>query len=248
MRAFLLPTLAIRNTLWYKARMQVSASRAWAVVMVVVALVTDWMLTDYLLRAPVGVFVYLPLAVVITWPSFILARALWWAKRPRSATTFRSGAIECAVQAGLLLLSIGCIIAVPATYGQVSYALCHRDPIGIGSDVDRPPCETRELALRDNGHGVVASVRQTMCSGNWDPILMYFVFVHRSGEPNTRENLVFRYEDYVGPDIPPPAVSWMAATNLRIEAHGYILLITKRRVRAGNVSITYRVQPKFALQ
>src|SRR5690242_6056047 len=99
-------------------------------------------------------FVYLFVAFLLTWGSIIGAWRLWAAK-PTRASTFQSYA-GFAIEAGPLLLSIICIVAVPVIRMGVTHAPVY-DPIGVGSDVGTPPCETHEIAQRANANGVVAS-------------------------------------------------------------------------------------------
>jgi len=99
---------------------------------------------------------------------------------------------------------------------KLAAALAVVAALAYGDDVARGPCSSRTTETVPNGRGLAASVRETSCSGNWGDDVMYFVFVHPAGLPNTRQDLVYRYT--VNPEgyLEPPTVRWITPASLRI--------------------------------
>lgn len=190
-------------------------------------------LADSFLTSPPGAFVYLLTAFPWDLVNFSTAVfSLTWRGRP-------SATVRAVQVVTIIGLSVGCVWYTPAVLGQFIYSHYHSDPIGSGDDVARGPCVSSRIASSENGAGLEAEVRQTECSGNWDGDLMYFVFVHRRGEPNAKKNLVFRYAADASTSTGPPTTAWKSNNRLLISAHGDIVSITYQMLDTKDISIAY---------
>jgi hypothetical protein len=121
-----------------------------------------------------------------------------------------------------------------------------RDP--IGQTTDNPPgyawgpCERFELPSTFNKNGTVASARFTECPIVYvDSDFMYFVFVHKIGESDSRENLVLRFHSADGTDA-TIRVAWLDNARLKISAWN-VGVITKQRTMIEGTSIVYSIDP-----
>ena len=100
---------------------------------------------------------------------------------------------------------IGCSILTP-----------HDDAVGVGDDLGAGPCQTQEILKVPNRYGESAYVRNTACYGEHDVLVTFFVFVHRAGIKNSRENLVLRYRPTPPYSDTAPRIRWISKTVLSI--------------------------------
>ena len=187
---------------------------AGATILILLAIVATALLGDYYLHGPWLFWpVYLAEAFACTWGCYLLAVLIWTCGRP--VPPFGGSILaRLGVHIAIVAVSVVSIYAVPNIGEELTFRLHHEDPIGVGDDVARGPCRTRQVATVPNRRGLVAEVRETYCYGNWDGDLMYFVFLHSPGLPNTKQNLVFRYVADTLPDTKPPVISWTAPHRL----------------------------------
>lgn len=116
------------------------------------------------------------------------------------------------------------------------------DPIGDASDPDwdRTRCHSEERFTRFNGAGKVAAFRESVCENFGgafsSPTVRYYVFVKGLREDSNRQNLVFRMKDAAeGP--PPPVVTWLSPSRLRISYAGPLSNVDKRVTEIHGVGI-----------
>jgi hypothetical protein len=183
------------------------------------------------LAAPVGAFIYFPAAVMLNILGFSLALWLLLARRGNSALV-ASGVL------GVIALTASSVIGVPFATFTIIDKLYHSDPIGVSDDVALGPCKTRSVSATKNQNGLIADVRETYCSGNWDGDLMYFVFVHEPGGRDTKQTLVFRYRADTLPSTKPPTAVW-SSNRLAIAAHSNITDVTYQMLDTKDISIQY---------
>ncbi|MDP9018892.1 MAG: hypothetical protein M3N19_11305 [Candidatus Eremiobacteraeota bacterium] len=116
-----------------------------------------------------------------------------------------------------------------------------RNRIGDAKEYDRfYPCGRSELIV-PNGKAIVAAVRRVHCAIWGAPSEFdYFVFVHKSGEPDDRASLVFRYSRDDGEkyeDI-APSLTWSSPSELRI-GMGIRPTSTFLQTQKNGVTVTY---------
>lgn len=92
--------------------------------------------------------------------------------------------------------------------------------------------------------GLVAVLRDANCPGYFAQGTAYYVvFVHRIGEANTKENLVFQYTPGFDGDTLSayPKIVWTGPNELKIDAPGVIEGIWCQRDIGAGVGITYKL-------
>jgi hypothetical protein len=147
---------------------------------------------------------------------------------------------------GLLAVLFGSgLFAVIILLARMS-AFAPWDPIGNASGVSST-CQLDDLAPIRNRRGDVAVLRSAGCPGIFEQgIGFYMVFVHRVGEANNRQNLVFQYTpgslsglsgDFTS--APLPSVKWMSDSSLKIATKGQLLEIVKQRNHIDGIEIRY---------
>lgn len=211
-----------------------------AAAFVAAAIVFVWQAGNYYLVAPPGVFMYLPLATACAFLGFFVATLVLVWKRPLPSGMSKASHFG-ALAAVIVTCTIVCVFGVPFLASGVEFLVFHADPIGKGDDVSRGPCTSKDLDF-PNRRGLVASVRETYCSGFWDGDQMYFVFVHPTSVANAKSNLVLRYVGDTLPETTLPQVKWLSTRNLQI-ASGTNHLSSERdykRFEILGASIVYR--------
>jgi hypothetical protein len=136
-----------------------------------------------------------------------------------------------------LIAILGCAVTWTSCSGTDTTVW---DPIGVGGDSGLGPCDAKEVAELPNGHGLVAAIRRTICSGAKDVIAEDYIFVRRIGQKNTAQNLVFRYSETSRSGDKVADIHWAAQSVLGISTGPYwISQVTKKRTVAEGVAIVY---------
>lgn len=206
-----------------------------------IAIIATALLGDHFLTAPIGVFAYLPAAAVFLCVGYLsgLFVLTWNTRLP----PFGGSLVErLAIYGAIIVATAVSVVAVPTATFALEQRMFHSDPIGVGDDVARGPCGSRDVRSTPNGRDLVAVVRETVCAGNWDCDLMYFVFVHAPSVPNEKENLVFRYAADPQNKVKPPIVSWVRSDKLLVIAHYNIMQITYQVFDSEGLSVAYDLQ------
>ena len=124
------------------------------------------------------------------------------------------------------------------------------DPVGDASDTDwnNSGCRSQDRFARLNGAGEVATFRESACQtfggALSNPDVRYFVFVKQLGEDSNRQNLVLRIEDAI--DTPPPVITWLSPSRLRISYVGPLSNVYKRVTKLGGTSIELSALQPYA--
>jgi hypothetical protein len=169
-----------------------------------------------------------------------LAR-IWPQGRPRRLLGILAWLGVFSAVAGYFVLFVGPRLGLPLVIGFL--ALTHPvnwDVIQAeGSD-----CQLSDRRPLSNNHGVVAVLREANCPGDFAQGTAFnVIFVHRPGEPNTRDNLVFQYTPgFIGDTPSPlPTLTWTSASKLEIAAPGVIETIVVQKREADGITLTYRL-------
>lgn len=137
------------------------------------------------------------------------------------------------------------ILVVPFYFADFYWAFA--EPVGINNDSGTGPCKVDEVSSMSNGHGLVVNVRSTTCMGDWDMVPSYFVFVHQSGESNSRNNLILRYDAGWQNHAPwwslPPQAVWIAPNQVDVRSSGPMSEVTHQDSSIDGISITYELGP-----
>jgi hypothetical protein len=113
-----------------------------------------------------------------------------------------------------------------------------------GTDADA--CQLKDLRAVPNHKGYVAILRDVNCPGPLAQGSGYFVvFVHKAGEPNTKQNLVLQYEPgFQGRVMSgPPRIMWTGDMSLKIGETGVIEELDKKERQFDGVGIAYSLGP-----
>lgn len=107
------------------------------------------------------------------------------------------------------------------------------DPQGEATD----NCEKVELPSVPNGAGMVVTAHNTACSGYAGSSAIY-VYVHKVGEVESSDSLVFRY--FESSSEGPPKIEWTNSNALRISV-GEVSEVTKQLNSMDGVAISYAI-------
>lgn len=157
----------------------------------------------------------------------------------KAANSGRNDRLARTLSRALHVLAIALIVIV-STLSMFIAGSISWNPIGKGDDLGAPPCMTTDLLTLHNRNEEVATIRRTWCSGNWDGMVSYFVFVHNERVPNSRKNLVFRYTPTDRSSMIAPIISWQSRSSLHITVGpGDILQVTRQQTSMAGVEVTY---------
>jgi len=136
----------------------------------------------------------------------------------------------------LLALSIlSVLIALNWLYVDVAPML---DSLGPTNGAD---CDSRgDFPSVPNGAGMIATGHSTGCAFFLlGTAFTTYIYVHRAGEPDSANSLVFRFDE--SPDSSEdPKLIWSDASNLRISVPE-VSAVTKRRTSINGVNISYSI-------
>jgi hypothetical protein len=107
----------------------------------------------------------------------------------------------------------------------------YKDPQGEASD----NCIKVDLPTVSNRSGLVVTAHNTACDALGGTSAVY-VYVHRSGAPDSRENLVFRFADRY--DARPPTIAWTNESSLLISV-SHVSEVTKQLNTMQGINISY---------
>jgi hypothetical protein len=148
-----------------------------------------------------------------------------------------------AILAYVVLLPV--VVAVGSWYG-VQQGIYEPNPIGDASDRDwgKNNCWTDDFVQRKDADGFIAAARASICDlGFGVDDKTFYVFIHKHGESNSRENLVFRF-NAIYENTPPPFVEWISPSRLRIGYAADVSPVTERISNLHGIAIEYK--PKQA--
>jgi hypothetical protein len=158
--------------------------------------------------------------------------------QPRSINT----ALAVAKGIGAVVFIASCSVVFPDIYANATW-----DPIGNATDYGwgSEPCVIRNSVGPGNGRGYFAYLRSADCPMAMLSTFTYFVFVHKSNEPSTSGNLVYRYDPASNGSrqSPPPRIAWRNAGTITIETLGKSLYVSRRVAALNGISIVYSIVP-----
>lgn len=103
-------------------------------------------------------------------------------------------------------------------------------------------CKFKDAQPFSNGRDLIAILREADCDAPLAQGLpFYVVFIHRTNEPNSGDNLVLQYvPGYEGysPD-PPPTLTWSDASHLDIHIPKGAEDIRVQKKRLNGITLTY---------
>jgi hypothetical protein len=109
-----------------------------------------------------------------------------------------------------------------------------------GSDLqgnENLSCYKSELKPVMNSSGMVASGHNTVC-GDFGGNSAIYIYVHRVGEKEGRQNLTFAYTERTDWEL--PTVEWTGANELTIRVK-HVVQVTKMVASIGPVNIHYEI-------
>lgn len=126
----------------------------------------------------------------------------------------------------------------------ILHVYLRREPIGDISEYDgfNGTCEWKESIL-PNGRGVVAALRQVVCSGApiVPPTRDYFVFIRKPEDKDTAANLILGYRQWPTDaywDV-APVLTWRTSSSLEVKT-GVSLQVSTLRTNIGSIEITFK--------
>lgn len=105
-------------------------------------------------------------------------------------------------------------------------------------------CQLVDRRWVKNGNGLVAVLRDANCPGPLAQGTGYnVIFLHKAGEPNTKENIVFQYTPgFERNELAPyPTIAWNGTSRLEIHAPGVIERIVVQRDSLAGVHVQYKL-------
>jgi hypothetical protein len=132
----------------------------------------------------------------------------------------------------LLVVSVlGVVLVLKFSYDDIG----PYDSLGEASD----KCARGDLPSVPNGSGMLATAHFTSCSyGLAHGAETTYVYVHKTGEKDSRKSLVFRFDN--GDNIDSPQITWSDDLNLRISVPA-VGEVTKQIASKDGVKISYSI-------
>lgn len=98
-------------------------------------------------------------------------------------------------------------------------------------------CDSQAIPSISNRRDMIVSGHYTVC----DNIIhnsAFYIYLHRSGEPENSQSLVFRYAD--DPTTPGPQISWRDPITVSISV-GNVIQITKLVRQLDGINVVYSI-------
>ncbi len=98
-------------------------------------------------------------------------------------------------------------------------------------------CFVNALPVVANGAGMSVTGHHTICD-NMIHTSAIFVYLHKSGEPDSSRSLIFRYAD--DPLVAPPKIKWVNASTVSVSV-GNVSQVTKQVSSLDGIHIVYSI-------
>lgn len=108
------------------------------------------------------------------------------------------------------------------------------DPQGTSNSI----CAVAPLASVENGGGMEVTAHLTVCSGGFVHDSATYIYLHKKGEQETPERLVFRFSN--DPYAGPPIVKWADPSHVTVSVDS-VELVTKIVPSHQGVEIAYLI-------
>jgi hypothetical protein len=99
-------------------------------------------------------------------------------------------------------------------------------------------CDNEELPSVRNSSDWIVTWHNTVCSGFGGNSAIY-IYVHRIDEREDRENLIFRYFEHGGANL--PKIEWLPDGRLLIKVD-HVSQITKKIPKIDSINIEYEIR------